>query len=76
MNIGAQNDDHMLKNEDGEDEDKNQEETEEGTISIPWGYIRERPSTRYKGTDPEWKSFEDFAKDRKKMGSVQGNHLC
>lgn len=64
----------MLKNDEGE-EDKNQAEKQENSIFIPLSLTHERPRTLYKRTDPEWQSFEKFVRDRKRMRSVQCEHI-
>ena len=65
----------MLNDEDGEDEDKDHEGSQEETIFIPLGFVHERPRTFYISTDPEWESFWKLRKDSKRMKSVQRKHL-
>ncbi|MCJ1478778.1 hypothetical protein MMC13_007462 [Lambiella insularis] len=38
---------------------------------IPLGWARQCPPTFYKGSDPEWQSFIDFAQDRKRNAFVR-----
>lgn len=35
-------------------------------IFIPLGWARQCPRTFYKGSDPEWQSFVEFAKDKRR----------
>ena len=44
----------------------------EDAIFIPLGFVRQRPHTPYSGSDPEWQSFVEFRKDRKRALAVQG----
>ena len=63
--------------EDGSEQDENDEEVDipdeppEDAWFIPLGWARQCPPVHYKGTDPEWRSFVDFANDRKRVLSVQ-----
>ena len=55
----------------GEEDDKDEKGTvpeaiPEDAIFIPLGLVHQRPPSFYKGTDPEWQSFVDFARDRKR----------
>ena len=42
------------------------DELPEDALFIPLGVVRQKPQTFYKGTDPEWQSFVNFSKDRKR----------
>ena len=59
--------------EDGVDEDDVEvpDVMPQNALFVPLGRPRQIPQTYYKGTDPEWQSFIDFRKDRKKAGDVQ-----
>ncbi len=41
---------------------------------IPLGFARQRPQTFYKGSDPEWQSFIEFANDRKRGLFLRSKH--
>ena len=43
----------------------------EDAVFIPLGLTRQRPQTFYKGSDPEWQSFLEFRRDRKKETAVR-----
>lgn len=54
----------------------------ENAIFIPLGFPRQLPRTFYKGTDPEWQSFMEFSKDKKRSLLIRndlvgmiGHHL-
>ena len=47
------------------------EEMPEDALFIPLGIARQKPQTFYKGTDPEWQSFVDFSKDRKRSQLIR-----
>ena len=55
-----------------EDEDAIEEEVEvpdkppEDSWFIPLGIARQRPQAFYKGSDPEWQSFVEFSRDKKR----------
>ena len=64
---------------DGEAEGKEEEEDvdvpeemPENAVFIPLGWAKKKPKTFYKGTDPEWQSFVDFSKDRKRTQVIRG----
>ena len=66
-NDGAQGDDKV-----DEDDVQVPETMPEDAIFIPLGFVRQRPHTPYSGSDPEWQSFVEFRKDRKRALAVQG----
>lgn len=43
----------------------------EDAIFIPLGLIRQRRTSYYKGSDPEWQSFVEFSQDRKRSIDVR-----
>ena len=43
----------------------------EDAYFIPLGFARQRPQTYYKGSDPEWQSFIEFSKDRKRSMAIR-----
>ena len=47
------------------------EEIPDDAIFIPLGFTRQRPQTYYKGSDPEWQSFIEFRKDRRREVAVR-----
>lgn len=49
-----------------EDDVELPEEMPEDAIFIPLGLAHQLPQTFYKGTDPEWQSFIEFSKDKKR----------
>ena len=70
--------------DDAEDEDEDEDEHEEDQIPeiipddalfIPLGLAHQRPPTYYKGTDPEWQSFLEFAADQKRSQKVRSRSL-
>ncbi|MCJ1262164.1 hypothetical protein MMC22_002034 [Lobaria immixta] len=61
--------------DDDDDDEEEDDEGEEGPLPeaipedalfIPLGFVRQRRSSYYKGTDPEWVSFVEFCRDRKR----------
>lgn len=65
---------------DVEEEDEDEDEDEEDLIPeimpddalfIPLGLAHQRPQTYYKGTDPEWQSFLEFASDHNRSYQVR-----
>ena len=46
-------------------------EMPEDALFIPLGFAHKKPKTFYKGTDPEWQSFVDFSKDRKRTRFIK-----
>ena len=67
-----------FENVEGEDSKKAEEEDvdvpeemPEDALFIPLGIARQKPQTFYKGTDPEWQSFVDFSKDRKRSQLIR-----
>ena len=72
--------------DDGQGEEmEGQEEDEENVVIpevapedawfIPFGWARQCPPTFYKGSDPEWQSFVEFSKDRKRNLLLRSNYL-
>ncbi|MCJ1395108.1 hypothetical protein MMC18_007989 [Xylographa bjoerkii] len=59
------------EDEDEEDEDIVPDTIPEDAWFIPLGLARQRPQTFYKGSDPEWQSFVDFAKDKTKNAHIR-----
>lgn len=62
-------------NDDVEDEDEEDlvpEIMPDDALFIPLGLAHQRPPVYYKGTDPEWQSFLEFAADRKRSNQVRG----
>ena len=60
------------KAEGAEEEDVDiPEEMPEDALFIPLGLARKKPQIFYKGTDPEWQSFVDFSKDRKRSQMIR-----
>ena len=66
------------KANDGAQEDEGDEDDVEvpevmpaNAFFFPLGRPRQLPQTYYKGSDPEWQSFIEFKKDRKRSGVVQ-----
>ena len=57
----------------GEEEPEAQvpETMPEDAVFIPLGLTRQRPVTFYKGSDPEWQSFLEFKRDRKRETAVR-----
>lgn len=65
---------------DAEDEDGDEDEDEDDLVPeimpddalfIPLGLAHQRPQTYYKGTDPEWQSFLEFASDHNRSYQVR-----
>lgn len=73
------------EDEDDDDDDDDEEEEEddegevhsipeaipEGAIFIPLGLVRQRRPSFYKGTDPEWQSFVEFSRDKKRSHVIR-----
>ena len=61
----------------GAEEDEDEDEVEvpdtipEDAYFIPLGFARQRPQTYYKGSDPEWQSFLEFSKDKKRSSALR-----
>ena len=61
-----------VETKDSEEDDADvPEEMPEDALFIPLWFAREKPKTFYKGTDPEWQSFVDFSKDRKRSQFIR-----
>lgn len=43
----------------------------EDALFIPLSPVRQRPAKLYKGSDPEWQSFVQFAQDRKRRSHIE-----
>ena len=61
---------------DAEDEDEDEDNLvpdimPDDALFIPLGLARQRPQTYYKGTDPEWQSFLEFASDHERTYQVR-----
>lgn len=71
---GDDGDDDDDDDDDGDDEEKDDEGEElpileaipEDALFIPLGLARQRRSPYYKGTDPEWQSFVEFCREKKR----------
>jgi len=50
------------------------DEMPEDAIFVPLGFARQLPQTFYKGTDPEWQSFIEFSKDKKRSQLVRSTY--
>ena len=58
--------------EEEEDEDVDvPAEAPEDAWFIPLGWAHQCPPVHYRSTDPEWRSFVEFANDRQRVLSVQ-----
>lgn len=70
-------DGHEVAEDESEDTGKDEDEVQvpdtmpEDARFIPLGFARQRPQTFYRGSDPEWQSFIEFAKDRKRCLSLR-----
>ena len=62
--------------EDEQDEDIVPDTIPEDAWFIPLGFARERPQAFYRGSDPEWQSFVDFAKDKNKNVQIRRLSAC
>ena len=58
----------------GEDDEDDiiPEELPDDALFIPIGWPRQGPQTYYKGSDPEWQSFIEFARDQKRVKNCKG----
>ena len=61
-------------NKEDEEDVKIPDEMPEDAVFIPLGRVRQLPQTFYKGTDPEWQSFIEFSKDKKKSLAVRSKY--
>lgn len=61
--------------EDEDEEDPVPEIMPDDALFIPLGLAHQRPPTYYKGTDPEWQSFLEFAADQKRSHQVRSRSL-
>ena len=61
-------------NKEGEEDVQVPDEMPEDAVFIPLGPVRQLPQTFYKGTDPEWQSFIEFSKDKKKSLAVRSKY--
>ena len=48
------------------------EEQPDDALFIPCGWPQKKPREYYKGTDPEWQSFHEFALNAERMRHVKG----
>ena len=55
-----------------DDEDIVPDEQPEDAIFIPVAWPQKRPREFYKGTDPEWQSFMELARNEKRRRQLQG----
>ena len=72
--LDRQHDKDESDDEDEEDEEDDSivpDELPEDAWFIPLGLARQRPQTFYRGSDPEWQSFVDFATDKKKNAYIR-----
>ncbi|KAL8858007.1 MAG: hypothetical protein Q9178_005468 [Gyalolechia marmorata] len=60
--------------EDAENDDEEEEEDEDDTIFIPLGFAYQLPKTFYKGSDPEWQSFMQLSRDKKKCVALKSTY--
>ena len=58
-----------------EDDFQIPEEKPENAVFIPLGFTRQLPHTFYKGTDPEWQSFMEFAKNKQRTLAIRSKLL-
>lgn len=49
--------------------------SKKSSFFIPLGLARERPTTYYKSSDPEWVSFYQFVRDQEKCIAVRSTRL-
>lgn len=75
------NDDGVLEEEDNDEGEEGlvPEPIPEDAIFIPLGLARQRRTSYYKGSDPEWQGFVEFSRDRKRGLGVRSTlflHLC
>lgn len=64
-------DEDVDEDEDEDEEDLVPEIMPEDALFIPLGLAHQRPQTYYKGTDPEWLSFLEFASDHNRSYQVR-----
>ena len=57
--------------EDGNDDSIVPKEQPEDAMFIPLGWPRKLPQVYYKGSDPEWQSFLEFARNMDKAPAVK-----
>jgi len=68
-------DDAVVKEGEEKEEDVQiPDEMPEDAIFVPLGLARKLPQTFYKGTDPEWQSFIEFSKDKKRSQLVRSTY--
>lgn len=68
-------DDAVVKEGEEKEEDVQiPDEMPEDAIFVPLGFARKLPQTFYKGTDPEWQSFIEFSKDKKRSQLVRSTY--
>lgn len=68
-------DDAVVKEGEEKEEDfQIPDEIPEDAIFVPLGFARQLPRTFYKGTDPEWQSFIEFSKDKKRSQLVRSTY--
>ncbi|KAL8950738.1 MAG: hypothetical protein Q9222_003235 [Ikaeria aurantiellina] len=74
---------HELKNDpDTAETEEKDTEDEDDTIFIPLGFAYKLPQQYYKGSDPEWQSFVELARDKKRcdllknqLTGIIGSHV-
>ncbi|KAL8708300.1 MAG: hypothetical protein Q9220_006775 [cf. Caloplaca sp. 1 TL-2023] len=67
---------HEIKNglDPAEPQEKDAEEDED-TLFIPLGFAYKLPQRYYKGSDPEWQSFVELARDRKRCDLLKTSSM-
>lgn len=64
-------DEEELAEEDRGEEGPAPEAIPEDALFIPLGLVRERRRAFYKGSDPEWQSFLEFSRDKKRSTQIR-----
>lgn len=66
--ITDQDEEDWKEQEDGDEE----EEYDDGLLFFPTGFTRPAPKTFYRGSDPEWDTFIQIARDHQRMDKLKG----
>ncbi|KAH6638359.1 hypothetical protein C7974DRAFT_391416 [Boeremia exigua] len=59
--------------EEEDEEDEDEEEYDEAVLFFPTGLSRRKPTTLYKGSDPEWQEFKKVSQDKARVERIRQN---
>lgn len=59
------------EDEDEDDEDEEEEDYDDGIFFLPTGFSRTKPTSFYKGSDPEWQEFKRVTQDKARIERIR-----